>query len=243
MTTYSVTIRLDDASLAALKGHQLQVFKGVKASAPDKGVSTVWATVSELNHLITLTWQPNYQGFFHAGPLHEEQQATPDLSDVLTLGDTFALATRQKTVRLQDGVADAYTLRNQTGRPMWAGVMAEARAYQTPLGASPFCVFPQRNNERLVLEPYEKIVLVFSQQPRELGTVVRQCTARSVSLHFFSSVTHISVDYSHRRGWDTLGNPVAKRNPMNLLLASELIVPSFTRGSTPGDLESALVLH
>lgn len=68
MTTYSVTIRLDAASIAALQGHQLQVFKGVKACDPDQGVSTVWATVDRFYHLIHLSWRSECHGFFTSVP-------------------------------------------------------------------------------------------------------------------------------------------------------------------------------
>ncbi|WP_099608935.1 hypothetical protein [Vibrio coralliilyticus] len=242
MTTYSVTIRLDAASIAALQGHQLQVFKGVKACDPDQGVSTVWATVDRFYHLIHLSWRSECHGFFHVGSLHDDDAVVPTWTEPVQPGELLTLEKGAQLTRTVTGARDAYTLLNRVGRPVWAGLMSALRTYQQGGRPSPLCVFPHRDGDTRVLEPYEKIVLVFSPKKRAVGTAVKQCIARSVSLHFFSSISHISVDYSHQRGWDTLGNPVAKRNGMNLLLAPELIVPSFTQGVFPGDLES-LTLH
>jgi hypothetical protein len=226
MTTYRVTIDLDNDTLAALKnGFQMQVYKGVKTSSPSGALPTVWFDVNKFANTVTVSWEEEFGGYFSNSQVRNgvvvdiSTQQPMNPKDVITLSDTGSAS-----VNTIGGVDGAFSFKSDQPTEWTSGLLSKNSNGKF----APICAFPQYGAVGNIIAPYEKILILFTQEQLDTGAVVETAVSRSVSIIMSTIAPTANVGFSINKGWDTKGNPQVKENAQNFLLAPDLIIPSAT---------------
>lgn len=232
MTTYKVSVELDNDTLAALNnGFQMQVFKGVKA-AKTGGLPTVWFAVKEFSSTVTASWSETYGGYFSDTKVIQGVTVNTSVQKSMNPGDVITLADDgSANVSTIGGVRDSFSFKSEKQKTWTSGLMVAPEGQKL----APICAFPQYGAFGNIIQPYEKILILFAQKPLDTGAVVETAVSASVSITLATSVQNISVAFNINKGWDTKGNPQAKVNQMNLMMAEELIFHSASLANMMND--------
>jgi len=137
--------------------------------------------------------------------------------DVITL-----LASGGSSVSTIGGTKEAFSFLSEKTTTWTCGMLV------TPQGgkAAPICAFPQYGAIGNIIQPYEKVLFLFTQAQLDTGSVVQTALTKSVSCTLSPDQPEITVAFNINKGWDTGGNPQAKQNPVQFNLAPDLIIPS-----------------
>lgn len=222
MSKYTIQINISDATLSILTANnwQLQVFKGVKSGA--SGKITLWQHITTFNNIIKLEWEDQYGGYVDKSAI--KNGATIDVTSKtrpMEIGQRMTL-NADSTVSLTtlDARADAFTFFSVKNEEWVCGVSQFANnAY------SPLCVFNLYGHTANFIEPYDKVVLVFSTEQVDTGSVVEDAIGASVEVTLSPDFPTISLGYDINTSWATNGNVYAKVNPLPIALADALIIP------------------
>jgi hypothetical protein len=238
MTKYSVTIDLDNETLAALNnGFQMQVYKGVKTSSPTGALPTVWFDVNKFASTVTVSWEEQFGGYFSNTQVRNgvvvdiSTQQPMNPGDVITLSDTGSAS-----VSTTGGVDGAFAFKSDQTTEWTSGLLSKNSQGKF----SPICAFPQYGAVGNIMAPYEKILLLFTQDQLDTGAVVETAVSRSISIIMSTLKPTANVGFSINTGWETNGNPQAKENPQNFALAPDLILPSATMSNIQKEHERSL---
>jgi hypothetical protein len=128
------------------------------------------------------------------------------------------------TVSTSGGVQGAFSFVSQKSTTWTSGLMVAPEGQ--PL--APVCAFPQYGAIGNVIEPYEKVLILFTQKQLDTGAVVKTAVSESVSIILSTSKPTIDVSFNINKGWDTGGDPRAVKNKQNFELAPDLIIPAPT---------------
>ncbi len=224
MTPYSVKVTLDDETLDALADRfQMQVYKGVKTAAYKGGLPTVWYTVEEFSSTVTFEWSETYGGYFDNTQVIEGVRVNTSGHKSMKSGGVITLAEDGgSSVSTIGGVQDAFCFVSDMHTTWTSGLMV------SPANESlaPVCAFPQYGSVANIIQPDNKLLVLFSQSLLDTGAVVETAMSTSVSIILTTSAPTIEMSFNINKGWDTQGKPQAKANPLNFELAPELIIPS-----------------
>jgi hypothetical protein len=221
MPQYQVNIELDSTTLAALKAgnFQMQVYKGAKTTAT--GFPVVWFTLTEFSSVVSLYWETNYGGYFSNTIAEPKATVVMSTSSPMNLGDVFTLETDGSGVLSSGGPVTAYSFESDIQEQWTCGLTATVNGGQP----SAICAFPQYATMDNLIEPYEMILILFTQTPLNTGSVVETAVSQSVSMTLSPSDADLSVSFNINKGWDTQGSPYAIVNAPNFELAPALIIP------------------
>lgn len=222
MSKYSIHVELSNESLSTLTTNkwQLQAFKGVKSSGTGK--PTLWQDITTFSNKNKVEWEDKYAGY--VDNIKISKGTTIDVSSnnqPMDPGEKLVLnPDGTTTVTTNDAMANAFTFYNAKGEEWVCGIAQYANnAY------SPICVFDLYGHTEDFIEPYDKVVLVFSTAQVDTGSVVEEALSASIELTLSPSAPAITVGYDINTSWDTKGNPYAKVNPLPVNLAAILIIP------------------
>lgn len=224
MPDYQVNIALDNTTLGALENenYQMQVYKGVQAGLSDGALPTVWFTLDIFSSKVTVSWSVDYEGYFSDTPI-----AVPVTVDITTnqpmeLGNVITLETDGSSeVTTTDGVSTAYSFLSNQETTWTCGLMTAANGGDP----APICAFPIHQTTGVVIEPYEKILILFTQTELDTGSVVQTAVSESISITLSPDTPKFDTSFDIDKGWDTNGSPQAVENPVNFDMAPDLIVP------------------
>lgn len=168
-------------------------------------------------------WSETYGGYFSNSKV--EQGVTVDISSgkPMEAGNVITLAADGSTsVSSQGGRQGAFSFSSEKDSTWTSGLMV------APVGQklAPVCAFPQYGAVGNVIEPYQKVLILFTQKQLDTGAVVETAVSKSVSIILSPSKPTIFVDFNINKGWDTKGDTRAKENPQNFGMAPDLIVPN-----------------
>ncbi|GBF84352.1 hypothetical protein [Aphanothece sacrum] len=224
--TYTVSIALDNETLTALNNGtwQMQVYKGCKSPNASAALPTVWYTVpkTKFSNEIKTSWHTPYGGYFSNTSVTAGTTVNTSTNQPMSPGDVITLnANGSASVSTSGGVSGAFSFLSQKTETWTCGLLV------TPKGgeASPICAFPQYGAAGNLIQPYEKVLILFTQAQLNIGAVVQTSLTKSVSCVLSTSQPKISVAFNINSGWNTMGNPQAKQNPIQFDLAADLIIP------------------
>lgn len=220
-TTYSISISLDNETLAALQanGYQLQVFKGVKG--PSSGRPTLWSGITTFAPQVKLSWQVQYGGYTDLQTLQNGIVVNASGQRQMELGDTLTLESDGSLSLSTNGMEGAFAIASNQTQEWLCGLT------QSMNGAAPsaICAFPLFGQQTDYMEPYETVALVFASGQIDTGTVVEEAESSFCLVTLSGSNTSIGLSFDINKGWDTNGNPAAAVFQNSVSLASKLIVP------------------
>ena len=224
--TYTVTISLDNDTLMALQygQWQMQVYKGCKSPGASAALPTVWYTVpnSEFSSTNTVSWDTPYGGYFSNTTCQAGATVNTSTQEPMQLGSVMTLSTTgSASVSTSGEMPEAFTFLSEKQETWACGMLVNPQG-RVP---SPICAFPQSGAMANVIKPYEKVLILFTQDRLDVGTIVRVALTHSVSCTLSTSNPNIEVEFSISMGWNTKGNPNARPNPIHFELAPDLIIP------------------
>ncbi len=223
---YSVNINLDSTTLAALQNgkYQMQVYKGVKSSGPAGALPTVWFSVNEFSNQVNVSWKEEFGGYFSDTKTRSGVKVNISTHDAMGPGDIITLAADGSASVASGGPAGEFSFDSKQTTEWTSGLLSKDQNGKY----APICAFPQFGAVGNIMEPYEKVLILFTQAQLDTGAVVETAISASVSVILSTSVPTASLDFSINSGWNTNNNPQASTNPANFQLAPELIIPSAT---------------
>jgi hypothetical protein len=221
-TTYQISINLNDETLSALKegSWQLQAFKGVKSTSTQL-YPTVWFNVTDFSTNVVLSWQEQYGGYVNNQTLSHGITVDVSSQQPMNFGDLMTLNTDGSTQVSTRGLSGAVSIYNTIDK-LWHCGVTQSMNGEEP---TPICAFPLYGNTTNIMAPYEKVILVFAQNPIDTGTVVKEAISASLSITLSGTTPGISVSFDINKSWDTKGqtNATVNLNPINL--AEHLVIP------------------
>lgn len=226
MIKYSVEVALDNETLAALNnGFQMQVYKGVKTANPGGALPTVWFEVAEFARAVTASWSETYGGYFSNTKVIQGVTVDTTTQQPMSAGNVITLAEDgSASVSTKGGVKNGFSFVSEKTTTWTSGLLVAPKGQ--PL--APVCAFPQYGAVGNIIQPYQKVLILFTQTQLDTGAVVETAVSTSVSIILSPSKPDISVAFNINSGWDTKGDPQVKANPQNFALAPDLIIPSAT---------------
>ncbi|HKX29368.1 MAG TPA: hypothetical protein VJ302_16850, partial [Blastocatellia bacterium] len=163
---YTVTIKMNSATVTALinSGNYLFGFKAVQSS-DQAGRPLVWSRTQDFSTTTAVNWTNQYNAYtshtdIEPGALIQVVFSAPALT-----GQTLEVVAGGTGSVVNSGPTYAISVLNTTTTPFTCG-LAEGSA------ASPLCAFPLYGNNLQTITPLEKILLLFSTEPTDPGTVV-----------------------------------------------------------------------
>ncbi|MEE9581082.1 MAG: hypothetical protein V3V74_07200 [Nitrosomonadaceae bacterium] len=222
MPQYQVNVALDAATLAALQnGFSMQAFKGAKASAPAGAQPTLWFQLDQFSSTVSVNWEEHFGGYFSNTPIHKDVVVNISTGKEMSLGQILTLQTDGECTLNSGGVSTAYNFASEQEQTWTCGLTVSANGQD----ASAICAFPQYGAVNNVIEPYEKVLLLFTQAQITTGAVVETAVSSSVSVILSPQNPTADLKFDINRGWDTEGNPYATENAADFAMATDLIIP------------------
>ncbi len=215
MTNYSVKITLHNPTLTALKegGYSLYIFKAVQVTRDDGNV-TVWFSNDSYLTQITKSWSDNYQAYI------SNIQSSSSSSIPIKLGQIAIVNENGNLSSQEDGINGAISIYNKGETQYTCGIK---QAIEDSYG--PQCALPLYGKQIDVIEPVQKIFLVFDTQTFQPGDVVDVVYNTGVLIDF-TGVEERSVGYDINTGWDANNASWAEEIPPNTPLSQFLIEQS-----------------
>lgn len=235
MSTYSVNIKLNEATVKALKqgGYTLYGFKAVKTSRND-GKITVWFIEDSLLMTITESWSDSYQAYISTSEI-QTTQTTASSSIPIKLGQIAVVEQYGNLSAKNDGIDGAICIYNTETIPYTCGIkqaVSESSVSQ--------CAFPLYGKQMDVIEPVEKIFLVFDTKIFQLGRVVERVYNTGFYIDF-TGVQERFVSYDINNGWNANNAAWAEEIPPNTSLSQLLIEQSSSLLLLKDELEAKLM--
>ncbi len=227
MPNYQVIVNLDNETLQALSNgrFQMQAYKGVKTASAGGALPTVWFTLDKFSSTLKVSWSESFGGYFSDTPVKQGVQVDISTQSAMSPGDVITLnQDGSSSVSTTGGIPDTYAFKSEKNETWTCGLLTAANS-DAP---TPICAFPQYGAVGNLIEPYQKVLLLFTQKQLDTGAVVQTAVSKSISIIMSPSETSIQVGFNINTGWDTGGNPQAKQNPANFEMAPDLIIPSAT---------------
>jgi len=223
---YTVKVKLDNETLSALQigEWQMQVYKGCKSPNATAALPTVWFAVpnDDFSSTIEFKWDTPYGGYFSNTQVQAGVTVNTSTNQPMQPGNVITLKPNGSAeVSTTGGTPGAFSFLSEKTETWTCGMLVAPDGKD----ASPICAFPQYGAGANVIEPYEKVLILFTQAQLDTGAVVQTALTKSVSCILSTSEPTIPVGFNINTGWDTMGNPQAKENPVEFNLAPDLIIP------------------
>ena len=211
---FSVTISLSSETVQKLKdgGFQLYGFKAVKASG--RGVPLVWFATAQYLVNTNVDWSENYQAYISSqlNPNHGDvikpcrstklkadaktKAISACSSQIINLDEQMIVDKYGNTSVLRGGEVGAISIVNQAQTQWTCGI---SQAVATPI-PNPLFAFPLYGNNKLVITPIKKVLLMFASEPVNTGTVVVESSGSGILVDL-TGVQSRDLTYDINNGW------------------------------------------
>jgi hypothetical protein len=232
-TQYEVDITMTKATVDALHGgnYRLYGFKAVQTNQGG-GVPVVWFQLMSPKYSTgtAIVWNVQYQAYTSEATIVSGGKVTATFAADIDLGQTLNVEADGTGSVKDGGPAKAISILNTSSEEFTCGT-----SQQLADGSySPMCAFPLYGNQLDAIAPIEKILLMFSTEPADTGTVVEQAYTQSILIDLTSANLR-EVYFDVNQGWSWGGYNWAATYPPN-----EDLVPLLIE-SPASDYSKALV--
>lgn len=231
---FSINISMSSETVQKLKdvGIHLYGFKAVKASV--RGVPLVWFVTDQYLVNTTVDCSEDYQAYISTQlnpipgdvikpcPLTKLKTKAKAIaacsSQVINLGEQMIVDKYGNTSVIQGSEVGAISIVNQA-QMQWSGGISQAVA--TPI-SNPLSAFLLYENNKLVITPLKKVLLMFASKPVKTGTVVVESSGPGILVDL-TSVQSRDLTYDINNGWGPTDQVWAKIIPVTSSMTHLLI--------------------
>jgi hypothetical protein len=224
-TPYEIDISMNGQTVNALQAppnpYFLYGFKAVKASG--NGAPLVWFKTSDYGLATALSWTEQYQAYTSLDQIVPGGKITATNAYDIGLDNTLDVASPDGTgsVDTLQGAPSAISIANQTSTQFTTGISQ----VQPDGTVTPMCAFPLYGNMLDAIAPIELVLLMFSTEAYNTGTVVEQSYSAGVLVDLTAEQTR-SLNFDINAGWSWGGGPWAQ-----IVAPNENLVPLLIQSS------------
>jgi len=228
MTAYNVSINLDNETSRALTRHgfSMHIFKGVKSANIRGALPTLWFSTNDFsNNHINVAWESrddSYGGYFSEAKLQSGEIIQPSFEHPMTVGDVMTYNNGAPSVSTKGGAEGSFTFVSDKTSEIISGLLEKNPNRKL----TPICAFPQFSTINNLVSPYEKILILFTENDLNISTAVSITLSVSISIKLSIVYPSAEIAFNINKGWDKRGNLQATINPKNFALAKDLIISS-----------------
>ncbi|ARQ13252.1 hypothetical protein NXC12_PD00147 (plasmid) [Rhizobium etli] len=195
-TDYGVTISMGQNTVAALSSgnYSLFGFKGVQTSAGG-GVPLVWFKSDDFGLDTEVSWEVQYEAYTSRSAIIPNGQIKGLSSYAIDLGQTLEVETPQGTGSVVDGTEGVISIENRTTTQVTCGISEVVDST-----AQPLCAFPLYGNGLDAIIPIQKVMLTFSTNTVNTGTVIEKAYSQSILIDL-TAKSHREVAFDINNGW------------------------------------------
>lgn len=195
-TAYKVMIEMSDETVNALSNGQylLYGFKAVQASIGG-GAPLVWFQTAEYAKSTGVDWEIQYEAYTSRSKIIPGGQITGISAYPIDLGQSLEVMTAQGTGDVVAGAAGLISIENLTTTPLTCGISEVVDGT-----AQALCAFPLYGNSLDAIIPIQKVMLSFSTQVVNTGTVIEKAYSQSIFIDL-TAATSRSVKFDINTGW------------------------------------------
>lgn len=221
-TPYQITIDMSQATVTALLqgGFSLYGFKAVQTTQKG-GAPVVWFKSDIYSTSTQVSWTQQYEAYTSSSQIIPNGQITSSFSTPIDLEQTLQVDQLGGTGSvITGGVPSAISIHNLLKQQYTCGIS------QVQNGAvQPMCAFPLYGGNLDVIAPIERVLLMFSTNPVNTGTVIVQAYSSGLLIDLTSAAQR-SVTYDINLGWGPTAPAWATQVPANADMVPLLIDPS-----------------
>ncbi len=198
-TQYEVDITMTKATIDALHGgnYRLYGFKAVQTNQGG-GAPVVWFQLPSPRYSTStaIVWNVQYQAYTSEDTIVSGGKVTATFAADIDLGQTLDVGADGTGSVKDGGPAQAISIFNTSSEEFTCGT-----SQQLADGSySPMCAFPLYGHQLDAIAPIEKILLMFSTEPANTGTVVEQAYTNSILIDLTSANLR-EVYFDINQGW------------------------------------------
>lgn len=226
LAPYNISIAMSDATVEALDTlkSSLYLFKA-SASPMGGGKPTVWSSTKAFSNDTQVNWTESYGAYAAIGEVKGGVTFQGSSAKPIDLGESLLVSESAITkVSQSGGTPDWITVTNTTTTPFACG-MAQPDPATGKL--SPICAFPLYGKYSDLIQPIEKIALVFATTAYKQGTVVEGAIGPAILVDL-TAQQKVALAYDINNGWTW--NPT---DPVSDINDSEFVSVLVTTSSDP----------
>lgn len=205
-STYRVTIKIDDDTLAELKNNdfKLYAFRAVQSNASG-GKPVVWYMTDDILESSILSWKADYGAF-----VSREGLSGRNNSETISNGANFSSVTNkpidlgqsmiisEKGVANVDsvGIADTISIVNNHYRTYSCGISEDKGNNEF----NPLCAFPILATITDMITPIAKVALMFATDTVETATVIEKAISPGIIIDLTTAPSR-NVEYNLKTKW------------------------------------------
>jgi len=218
MANYEIDITMSTTTVDELKneGYALYAFKAVQ-TASKGGAPLVWFKTTSFLTSTSVTWEEEYQAYISTDEIVANGVVTATTYCEIDLAQTANVTQNGNISGSAGGTANAISLFNQGNAPWTAGISQLSGGV-----ANPMCAIPLHGNGLDVIAPIEKVLLMFTSNTVNTGTVVYKSYSQGALIDLTTGQQR-AVSFDIDNGWSWGTSTWAKAVPANESLVPLLI--------------------
>lgn len=196
---YSINIKMSSATARELSddGYDLYGFKAVKASGT--GSPLVWLETDNYSTNTRISWKQNYQVYTSNTEINADSKIEASHSAPISLGQVLTIDHNTGTGEVRKGgPKNAISVQNRTQRRFTVGISQKPRNSKY---TNPLCALRLNPNHDNIIQPIEKIMLIFATQSIDTGTVIYKAFGPGVLIDLTAEPSR-EIKYDVSKGWD-----------------------------------------
>jgi hypothetical protein len=215
---YQVVITMSQATVQALitNGFSLYGFKAVQGQGGG-AAPLVWMQTQNYSPNTIVSWADEYLAYVSTSQIIPNAIVVPSFSQPISPGQTLQVQQGGFGRVVPGGPSSAISILNQSQTPYTCGI---SQLVGNSLATC--CAFPLFGNMMDVIAPVNKVMLMFSTLPVNVGTVVFQAFSSAIFIDLTGS-NERNVSFDINTGWSWGGSSWAQSVPPNSNLVPYLI--------------------
>ncbi|HKY05045.1 MAG TPA: hypothetical protein VJQ56_09150, partial [Blastocatellia bacterium] len=179
----------------------------------------VWMQTQNFSANSVVTWEEEYQAYTSNTRVIPNAQIVPMFSAPIMPGQALQVRQGGYGMVVPGGPPSAFSILNQTSTQYTCGISQAVGNSNAPC-----CAFPLYGNMMAVIAPTNKVLLMFSSIPINVGTVAFQAYSPGILIDL-TGTNQRNVTYDINSGWSGGGASWAQNITANSDLIPLLIQP------------------
>lgn len=234
-TAFNLSIAMSDATLEGIDklGSELYLFKA-SASSMLGGAPTVWSSTTAFSNDTEISWTETFAAYAAIGQVRSGVTFNGSSAKNIDLGSTL-LVGANATTKVADGGQPGWIEITNTTTTQYACGLAQPNV--TNGKVSPICAFPLYGKHSDLIQPIQKVALVFASAGYAQGTVIEGSIGPAVLVDL-TKTQHVALSYDINNGWSWDSTAPVTDIPDNQFVQVLVTQPDdqqFPGGSGGGD--------